>query len=135
MALFPGLVPGAWRPSTIAGISADTKVADFAAEFIRTMLSLDVQQINYNEGLPVTRDGLAAQIKTMNDMLVESERDPFGFDMDGLIEKLAEPSVEDTILTDMMWATVEKLCKGGTDVEGAVREIEQNIKNYLAERA
>ena len=135
MSLFPGLVPGAWRPSTIAGISADTNVADFAAEFIKSMLSVEVQQINYGEGLPVTREGMAAQVKSMNDMLAESERDLFDVDMDSLIEKLVAPSVDDTILTEMMWSTVERLCKGDTDVDGAVREIEQNVKNYLAERS
>ena len=135
MAPFPGLVPGAWQPSTVAGISADTKVADFAVEFLRTMLSVDVQQINYGEGLPVTREGIAAQIKIMNDMLAESDRGTFDVDMDSLIERLSAPSADDTILTEMMWVTVERLCKGETGVEGAVREIEQNVKNYLAERA
>ena len=135
MELFPGLVPGAWRPSTIAGISSDTEVADFAVEFLKAALSVEVQQINYGEGLPVTREGIAAQIKSMNDMLTESEREPFDVDMDALIGRLDAPSVDDIVLTDMMWATVERLCKGETDVEGAVKEIEQNVKNYLAERA
>ena len=135
MAPFPGLVQGAWRPSTVAGISADTKVKDFAVEFLKAMLSVDVQQINYGAGLPVTRAGIAAQIQAMNDMLADTDREPFDIDMDALIGALTAPSVNDTTLTDMMWGSVEKLCKGENDVEGAVREIEQNVKNYLAERA
>ena len=135
MAPFPGLVQGAWRPSTVAGISADTKVGDFAVEFLKAMLSVDVQQINYGAGLPVTKAGIAAQIKAMNDLLEDTDREPFDIDMDALIGTLNEPSVNDTTLTDMMWGSVEKLCKGENDVEGAVREIEQNVKNYLAERA
>jgi len=41
----------------------------------------------------------------------------------------------DTVLTGMMWSSLEKCCKGELDVDGAVREIEQNVKNYLAERS
>ena len=135
LSVFPGLVSGAWRPSTVAGVSADTDVADFAAELLRAMLSVEVQQINYGAGLPVTREGVAAQIKAMNDMRVENGQATFDIDMHALIGTLRTPSVNDTTLEEMMQGSVEKLCRGETDVEGAVREIEQNIKNYLAERA
>ena len=135
LAPFPGLVQGAWRPSTVVGISADTKVSDFAAELLRTMLSTEVQRMNYGAGLPVTFDGIAEQIKEINVRLAENERGLFELDMETLIDNLSEPSVNDTTLTDMMQGCVEKLCMGKIDVEGAVKEIEQSIKNYLAERA
>lgn len=135
MAPFPGLVSGAWRPSTVAGISADTSVADFAVEFLRTMLSVEVQQINCGVGLPVTAAGIEAQIRAMNELMDDMDREPFNLDMDAIIATLISPSVNDTTLTDMMWGSVERLCRGEIDVEGAVREIEQNVKNYLAERA
>ena len=135
LAPFPGLVDGSWRPSTITGIYADTSVAEFAAELLRTMLSIEVQRINYGAGLPVTREGIASQIKEINNILSESGRGTFDIDIDTLIEKLSEPSAADITLTDMMWESVEKLCSGKIDVEGAVNEIEQNVKNYLAERA
>ena len=135
LAPFPGLVPGAWRPSTVAGISADTNVPDFAVELIRTMLSIEVQRINYGAGLPVTRSGISEQVKEINVHMAESDRGTFDIDMDAIIDKLRERSVDDTALTDMMWGSVERLCMGSIDVGGAVKEIEQNIKNYLAERA
>ena len=135
LAPFPGLVDGPWRPSTIAGIYADTSVAEFAAELLRTMLSVEVQQINYGAGLPVTREGIASQIKEINNSMSDNGRGTFDIDIDALIEKLKEPSVNDMTLTDMMWGNVEKLCLGEIGIEGAVNEIEQNVKNYLAERA
>ena len=135
LAPFPGLVPGAWRPSTVTGISADTSVPDFAAELLRTMLSIEVQQINYGAGLPVTREGIAFQIEEVNKNTAESGRGAFNIDIDALIEGLNEPSVNDATLTEMIRGSVENLCMGNIDVEGAVKEIEQNIKNYLAERA
>jgi ABC-type glycerol-3-phosphate transport system substrate-binding protein len=133
--LFPGLTPGAWQPSTVVGVFADTKNPQFAAELIQTMLSEDVQQLNYGTGLPVTHAGLAAQVDAINERRAENGEEPFSFDPNALVDRLSSPSIRDTVLTDMMWNSVEKCCKGETDIEGAVREIEQNVKNYLAERA
>ena len=135
IAPFPGLAPGAWRPTTVTGVSADSKVADFAVELVKSMLSLDVQRINYGEGLPVTRAGVAAQLKELNDRLEDSGLGTFTIDMDSLISRLITPSAEDSVLMGMIQASVDKLCLGKLDVEGAVKEIEQNVKNYLAERA
>ena len=135
LAAFPGLSDGAWRPSTVVGVSADSAVTDFAVELVKTMLSVGVQRINYGEGLPVTHEGMAAQIRDLNDILAESDRGTFDVDMDALVGRLTSPSVNDTALTDMMRGSIEKLCADKTDVEGAVREIEQSIKNYLAERS
>ena len=136
LALFPGLTPGAWQPSTVVGVNVDTDIPEFAAEFIQTMLSDTVQQLNYGIGLPVTRAGIGAQLNTINDRRAQNGQEPFtAFDPDALIGQLISPSMGDTVLTEMMWSTIEKCCKGQIDVEGAVREIEQNIKNYLAERS
>jgi len=132
--LFPGLTPGAWQPSTVVGISADTSNPQFAAELVEAMLSVDVQQLNYGTGLPVTRAGLASQVNAINERRAENDQEPFSFDPNTLVNKLTSPSIRDTVLTDMMWSSVEKCCNGDIDVEGAVREIEQNVKNYLAER-
>jgi len=133
--LFPGITPGAWQPSTMVGISADTKIPDFAAEFVQTMFSVEVQQLNYGTGLPVTRSGLDALVEAINDIRAQHGQDPLYFDAGALISELQTPSMGDTVLTDMMWGSVEKCCRGEIDVEGAVKEIEQNIKNYLAERS
>jgi len=133
--LFPGLTPGAWQPSTVVAISADASNPQFAAELVSAMLTVDVQQLNYGTGLPVTRAGLAAQIDAINERRAENDQEPFSFDPSALVDRLTSPSIRDTVLTDMMWNSVEKCCKGEIDVEGAVKEIEQNVKNYLAERS
>ena len=136
LALFPGLAQGAWQPSTVVGVSVDTDTPEFAAEFVQTMLSATVQQLNYGTGLPVTRTGIIAQVNTINERRAQNGQEPFtAFDPDVLIGQLISPSMGDTVLTEMMWSSIEKCCKGQIDVEGAVREIEQNIKNYLAERS
>jgi ABC-type glycerol-3-phosphate transport system substrate-binding protein len=133
--LFPGLDPGAWQPSTITGIPADAKNQELAAEFVQTMLSLEVQQFSYGTGLPVTRQGMAAQADALGDTGFGSEASEFDLDLDALVDQLKTVSIADTVLKDMIWETVERLCKGDLDIAGAVSEIEQNIRTYLAERA
>jgi len=132
---FPGLVPGVWQPSTIAGVSADTDVAPFAKQLINTMLSLEVQQINAGEGLPVTRAGITAQIEIINEPLREMEMPTMDFDVDAMITQLRTPAMDEATLREIIWGTVERLGSGTLDLEGAVREIEQNIRIYLAERS
>ncbi len=131
---FPGLKTDVWQPSTVAAISADTKVKDFAAKFMQTMLSVDVQQFNYGTGLSVTRSGTKAQVDSINQRLTENDLGTFSLDADAFIAKLQTPYASDAILADMMWSSIEKCCKGELDIEGAVKAIEQNVKNYLAER-
>jgi len=135
MKLFPGLTLGTWQPSTVVSISADADNPDFAAQLVQAMLSEDVQKLNYGTGLPVTRSGVAAQIEAINDLRSQFGETAFEFDAETLISGLRVPSMVDTVLTDMMWNSVVKCCKGEIDIDGAVREIEQSIKNYLAERA
>jgi len=133
--LFPGITPGAWQPSTVVGISADARNQQFAAGLVEAMLSVEIQQLNYGTGLPVTAAGLQAQVDAINERRAENGEEPFSFDPNTLISRLSSPSMGDTVLTEMMWSSLEKCCKGELDVEGAVREVEQNVKNYLAERS
>ena len=134
-ALFPGLSQGAWRPSTIVGVSADTSVEDFAIRFVNTMLSLDVQLMNHGEGLPITREAVQSQIDLVNELLAEHNLGSFDVDVHGLVSGLRVPSIIETTLRDMIWETVERLATGRVDLEGAVGEVERNIRNYLAERS
>jgi ABC-type glycerol-3-phosphate transport system substrate-binding protein len=134
--LFPGFDPGAWLPGAITGISADTQRPEFAAEFLQTMLSEEVQQHSYGIGLPITRAGMAAQIEALNDTRFGiSDSAEFNIDIDSLMNQLKTISIADTVLKDMIWDTVERLCKDIIDIDDAVREVERNIRTYLAERA
>jgi len=135
LVLFPGLVEGVWIPSTIVGVSADTSNPDFSIEFVNMMLSRNVQQIYHGLGLPITRDGLQMQIEQVNESLAEMEMPLFTLDTDALISQLITPAIIEATLREMIWTTVERLGTGRIDLEGAVQEVEQNIRNYLAERS
>jgi len=134
MTLFPGLIPGVWQPSTIAGVSADTDVEAFAIEFINTLLSIQVQHVNHGQGLPVTRTGIEQQIAAVNEVLevMDMYIELSTFD---IINYLHVPSIIEETLREMIWNTVDRLTAGHIDLEGAVREVEQSIRNYLAERS
>jgi ABC-type glycerol-3-phosphate transport system substrate-binding protein len=135
MVAFPGLAPDAFIPGEIAGVNGETKKKDLALAFIKTMLSADVQGVNNNSGLPVTKEGLQIQIDTVNQRMEENDREVVNFNLDPIIETLKKPVLTDSTLTDAIWTETEKLCKGETTLEKAIKDIEQNVKNYLAERA
>ena len=137
LALFPGLVPGAWVPSTLVGVSADTRVADFAMAFVNAMLSMEVQRVNHGEGFPIIREAVAWQLEQINEQLAEMDGDlpPFELDLDAFIAQLQTPSLIEATLREMVWQSAERLAQGRLSVEGAVAEVEQNIRNYLAERS
>jgi len=63
------------------------------------------------------------------------DQEPFNLDLDALVQQLQTPAVIETTLIEIIWETAERLCAGAIDLEGAVREVEQNIRNYLAERS
>jgi hypothetical protein len=138
LAPFPGLATDSFIPAQIAGISADSNAPDVAADFIQTMLSLEVQGVGYGYGLPITKEGLEAQIKLHNERIQEGDGrrgNELDLDVVSAAEGLRQPVLTDEVLTEAVWAEAEKLCKGETDIEKAVKDIEQSIKNYLAERA
>jgi hypothetical protein len=135
VAAFPGLTPGAYQVTTLAAVSADTASPGLAAALVGCLLKPEVQGLNYGEGLPVTKAGMAAQFKAVNDALAEREQDPFTLDVDALASGMKSPVCVDTVLTEMMWTTVQSLCAGGMTLEEAASAIERDVKNYLAERS
>lgn len=141
--VFPGLNTGAWMPGCLAGINADSQVTELAAGLLQAMLGQDAQAVTMSGGLPVTKKGAAAEIAAIDKQMRESRRqmsgganlpEGFEFDFDSLINQLDAPVLNDGTLTDTLWGITEKLCQGELDVEGAVKQFEQESKNYLAER-
>lgn len=135
---FPGLTEGAWLPTTLAGINADSEKKELAAELLGTMLGDSVQGARSGSGLPVTEKGLENQVKKLRDLMENEEGADADsipdIDLSSLISSLKEPVLEETVLKETILEAAEKLCAGELDLEGAVSQIEQNVKTYLAER-
>lgn len=131
---FPGLAQGAWLPDTLAGINAGTKNPTLAAEFMQTLFSDTVQGASTG-GYPVTSAGAQQQVETYKASFAESDMADFSFDMDTFIKTLKTPIMPDNTLTDTFYNAAELYCKGETDLDTAVANIEQEVRNYLAERS
>jgi ABC-type glycerol-3-phosphate transport system substrate-binding protein len=133
LALLPGLADDIWKPSTIAGISVDSKLPELSAEFVNLMLSVDVQRLNYGTGLPVTKEGMASQEAAITE-IAQDIQSSMTINIDDLISKLHTPSMYDDQLKDMIWENVERYLKGELSLDEALSAAEQAVKNYLAER-
>lgn len=136
--LLPGLAPGSYRPVSMAGINAKSGAQDFAVEFLQSMLSTKTQAA-VDTGFPITKSGFAAQlegVKKFNvDRVNEEDKLPEDFEIETILKELRTPVFEDEYLSDTVYAAAKSLCKDEIDLDGAMREIQQEIKIYLAERA
>jgi len=132
---FPGLASGSFIPTSVAGVSAGSKVQDLAISFMNTMLGSDVQSVSYNTGLPVTQEGLQAQIDAFNQRMSDAGRTPLSLDVMSAAQGVTQAVMTDDTISTAVWTEAQSLCKGDVDVNKAVSDIEQSVKNYLAERA
>lgn len=132
---FPGPEDGVFVPVCLVGINAGSSKTGLAAQFVNTMLSDAVQKTGTaGVGFPVTETGLNRQIRIGNLTTEQTKGEAYQLDYATMFDGLHTPYMVDAVVRDMVWATVKKMCAGEMDVEGAVRQLEQNLKNYLAER-
>ncbi|MCL2539770.1 MAG: extracellular solute-binding protein, partial [Oscillospiraceae bacterium] len=120
--LFPGLAEGAWIPSTIVGVNADSKVEDIAVDFIAALLSDAVQGASYGEGFPVTKSGFKAQFDELNDRITENGGEPLEFDFDSLVKNILAPSISEKVIADVVRQAVSRCCGNELSIEEAVAE-------------
>lgn len=133
-ASFPGLTQGAWLPSTLVGVGADSQKTELAAQLVQTMLSDEVQGARTGNGFSVTPAGMDKMIADTDKLMRENQSTGFSFDYQPLVDLAARPVLVDTVLTETVWHAAESMCDGDIDLEEAVKQVEQGLKNYLAER-
>lgn len=91
----PGMGERVFTPRCILGINAAGKEQELAAEFLRTVLSEDVQSVSLQDGLAVDAAALAASVDTAGNWS-SSMRDPEGNE---LYEELAPTEAQLPLLT------------------------------------
>lgn len=131
---FPGLVQGAYVPGTLVGINQETRKPDLAAQLLGILYGETVQGTITGTGFPVTQAGMEKQMASINDMMKEMGEKEIPVDYTHLVSLAKTPILQDQVVKNTIWQEAEKLCKGEIQLEGAVKEIEQSLKNYLAER-
>ncbi len=135
LAAFPGLGEGSFVPMGLAGISADSPRGELAAQFVNLMLSEEVQGTKTGSGLPVTEAGMKKQIADQDELLQQQPTpERFEFDYLPLVNLAQTPQMGDETVSEMIWSAAQSLFSGEMDVEGAVAQLEQELRNYLAER-
>lgn len=130
----PGMVENAWIPSTLTGINASTKVPELAEDFVKNMFSPAVQGASVGGGLPVTPEGAKTVLNTINKMMEESGNPTLEFDFDKTVSQFKNPVLIDTTLAEKFEETTQEFCFGNLSLDEAAGKIEQDVRNYLAER-
>lgn len=134
VAPFPGMVENAWNPAALTSINAKTKVAELADDFVKTMFSPTVQGASVGGGLPVTPEGAKILIDNVNKTMAQSQNLPFNYDLAQTVSNLKNPVLADAALAEKFQQTTLDYCFGKLSIDDAVGKIEQDVRNYLAER-
>lgn len=146
-----GQCSGVFLPSTVLGVSAGSQNAETACDFVRTVLSREVQESDLGEGLPVNR---AAMTQVLTDTSKEGESMVSVFaDADGnmitldmrwpdetekaalleLVESRTTPALMDYMIESTVTELGVKALNGSATVEETADEILRKIQLYLAE--
>lgn len=129
----PGTEQGSWTPISMAAVNASSKKQDLAVQFVQTMLSKEVQG-STGGGLPVTQEGVQKQVDDINTLLKNYGEPEISFDMDAILQYAKYPIANEKTIQNVVADATESYCAGEIDLEGAISKVEQETKNYLAER-
>ena len=146
-----GGVGRAYTPSMLVGVNSTSKLSDLAIEFVRTMFSGDVQELDQMNALPAT---VSALNKMFDDAKERSERgevrgmmmipggislemwEPDGAAWDALKALCLEvdtPATMDETLFDFILSETENFFEGWGSAADAGQAVEQRAFYYLNE--
>ncbi len=132
--MMPGLSSGVFQPSVMAAINVNSKMQEEAAGFVKALLSPEVQNFAMTEGLPIMKSGMKALIEQYNKNSDQSQNPKLSLDIEGLIAQLSTSVTPDNAVTDIIFAEVERFCKGEITIDEAVQAIISGTEMYLAEK-
>lgn len=76
MARIPGSTADAFTPVSLMGICATSQKADLAGDFMKMILSKDVQETIYPIGFPINEEGLELYLESLGGQVPENLRKP-----------------------------------------------------------
>ncbi len=136
-------VPGnAFVPMCAAGVPAGAANEEGGRQFVKTLLECQTEENTgalYTPGFLV-RAGVEKQHLVMRyqESLLETDMPPFPnveeLDIEGLIGKLENPALTDSVLRDKLYAQAKLLYGGLSDLDGAVAAVKRDTEIYFAER-
>lgn len=130
--LQPGLCEGAFLPSCMVAVNAASEKQDEALEYVRMLLSEDIQSILYeDEGMPVCQAALDASLaraqKSKDWALYKGE-------FQTLIDGLKTPVVMDRTIQQHILEYAKDLAAESVSVDDALTSLLNELSLYLAEQ-
>ncbi|MCD8342499.1 MAG: ABC transporter substrate-binding protein [Clostridiales bacterium] len=128
----PGLVDGAYTPEVLLAVSAGSSATEAAKEFVGCVLSLEVQQYTYGDGLPVLQEAMDKQLDYFADLAAE-----YGWDIGELravLDSRTTPAAVSELVAETVLDLVEPYCAGELTLEETVTQVEDDLALMLAEQ-
>lgn len=130
----PGLLEGAYLPSTMVGIVAGSQKQEAAGKFVQALFSEEIQDFNQMDGCPVLESALDKSIQKHAKYVKERGYDG---DMKAVFAGVKNPVIEDRtqrMLKGYMLDHARQMIAGKETLEQAVSGIEQDISLMLREQ-
>lgn len=132
LAQFPGLLQGAYTPELLLAVSAASRQQELAEEFVRTVLSMDVQQYTYGDGLPVLQAAVDRQLEYF-----APDAEQYGWELrelQDLFDSRTTPVVTDQTVYDVVYQAADGYCRGELTLDEAVEQSKAGLALKLAEQ-
>lgn len=131
----PGLVSGAYLPSTLAGMTSNSRNTEAAEKFLKVLFGEEVQNVNQQDGCPVLESALDKSIAKQADYIKEHGYDG---DIKALFAELENPVTESDAVKTLRGYMKEhagKMIAGKETLDQAVSGVESDISLMLQEQA
>lgn len=155
LSLSPVSIQNLYHPVGIVGVNQNSTQKDLAEEFLKFLLSEEVQSVQQKEGLPVLADSMDGLKEELDSTYMHSLGSGWRFETeDGEMEFIAygyavteeelqgltdmsrtltKPLIQDRAVWGIYQENAEKYLEGSIDVDEAVETIAQKADTYLAE--
>ncbi len=153
MNLTPETIQGLYLPNSVVGINKNTSQPEIADDFVKYLLSPEVQGAKLDDGFPVLKSALndrkheadseyADQFAmtsswTFEEDTIELEAGyPTVEEVEDLIQKcdsLSIPSEQNRVIWNLYQEEANQFMEGNIDAAAAARNVAQKVDTYLAE--
>lgn len=151
--LTPDTIQGIYLPKSIAGINKNTNQPEIAREFVKYLLSQEVQSVQLDDGFPVLKSALADRKNEVGSEYADSYYMMSSWNFEGeeivleatyptleeveaLIQKcdsLTTPSEQNRVIWNLYQEEANQFMKGTIDAATAAKNVAQKVDTYLAE--
>lgn len=130
--LQPGLCDGAFLPACMVAVNAASEKQDEALEFVRMLLSEDIQSVLYeDEGMPVCQAALDASLARAQE---SKDWALYKGKFQTLIDELKTPVIMDRTIQQHILVYAKDLAAESISVDDALTALSNELSLYLAEQ-